>query len=210
MGKQSEAFLKGEGDAWYNRNWLKRDGHDPVLDVIGRLSLRVGNVLEYGACDGSRLAELRKFKSYNCSYAQGVDPSAEAVRNGKLAHRQIKLIVGTADKKLRYKHPCFKTIIYGFCLYVSDPDDHFRIVMEGDRLLLAGGWIVIHDFHPDAPTLRKYKHLEGVNSFKMDYAQLWLAHPHYRLVHREVYPDGTGVTVIEKLPSVGWVEEEDV
>lgn len=80
--------------------------------------------------------------SINCSIS-GVDPSLDAINQCKL--NNIDAIVGTADS-LAYKDNSFDIVIFGFCLYLCDRDDLFRISMEADRVLNKEGWLIIQDF----------------------------------------------------------------
>jgi len=80
--------------------------------------------------------------SINCSVS-GVDPSLNAVNHCKL--NNIDAIVGTADS-LTHKDNLFDIVIFGFCLYLCDRNDLFRISMEADRVLKKEGWIIIQDF----------------------------------------------------------------
>lgn len=95
----------------------------------------------------------------------------------------------------------FDLIFFGFCLYVEDRDAIPFIVAYANRHLNDGGCIAIYDFNPDHPEKVPYKHRDGVFTYKMDYAALWLANPAYRLVNKTIIKDGEAVSVIRK---VGW------
>lgn len=201
--KQSEIFLESEGQAWYERNKDKLPPeHDPVMEAIEKAGITPHNVLEVGCGNGWRLNLLTdKYTSCN---AWGVDPGLLETR----AYADLHLISGTAIElphRDGFQRPFeFDLIIYGFCLYLVDREDLFKVVAEGDRVLQDGGHLVIHDFHPEYPHKVKYKHKEGLFSYKMDHAQLWLANPAYKLRSRVMCADETSVTILKKDIDNGW------
>jgi ubiquinone/menaquinone biosynthesis C-methylase UbiE len=179
--KQSDAFLSSEGDAWYarNRDAGSLDGFpdsDRLLAEMVRLvpPLTAGSkVLEIGCADGLRLHWLKQNIGCEC---HGIEPSATAVavalRNGVLAHR------GTADR-LPYADKAFDVVMFGFCLYLCDRQDLFRIAAEADRVLGSPGWLLILDFYSPHLVQRDYHHRKGLFSYKMDYPSLFTWDPSY-------------------------------
>jgi ubiquinone/menaquinone biosynthesis C-methylase UbiE len=119
----------------------------------------------------------------------GIDPSRAAIEDGKRSFPTLQLEIGTAER-LPHHIQGFDLIIFGFCLYLCDPADHFRIVAEADRALVDGGHLVVYDFDPPAPYRNAYSHADGIYSYKMDYARLFLAHPHYSLRERLTFAHG--------------------
>jgi hypothetical protein len=107
-----------------------------------------------------------------------------------------------------------RLVIYGFCLYLCDRRDLFRIVAEGDRVLTNGGHLVIYDFLPQAPHRRDYHHDSRVLSFKMNYAEMFCANPVYRNLATQIVAAGDGneptederiaVTVLKKDLNAGF------
>lgn len=183
--KQSDIFLLKEGNAWWNRNKDKERDFDRVLGAIATLELHPTSVLEIGCANGARLKQLKKL--YQCAVC-GVDPSTEAMRIW-LRQKDARGIVGVATSLPGGKDK-FDLVIFGFCLYVCDREDLFKIVMESDRVLQDQGYLVIHDFFSEAAHSRRYSHHDGLRSFKMDHAKLWLANPAYTLVDQCVYDAG--------------------
>lgn len=195
--KQRDVFLQSEGDAWFRRN---RSGDvaqgfprsDPLLTELVELAPLLppnARVLEIGCGDGARLAWLSGNCGCRCS---GIDPSAEAVaaarRNGVDAEQ------GTADS-LRFPDGQFDVVMFGFCLYVCDRADLFRIAAEADRVLLTPGWMLILDFFSPAPVRREYHHQPGLFSYKMDYRELFAWHPSYVTYTQKVrHHEGGGMT----------------
>lgn len=195
--KQSDAFLDSEGEQWFARNQahLVRDP-DPVMEAIQACKIKPDRLLEVGCSNGWRVKAMEK--KWKC-HAYGIDPMFKTTL--------WNCRRGTADDLSAFGPDTFDLVIYGWCLYLCDREDLFKIVTEGDRILKEGGYLVVYDFHTKKPHKRKYKHYEGLFSFKMDHAALWLAHPSYRLIHRELFDSGdnqTSVTILQKDTDKGW------
>ena len=134
-------------------------------------------VLEIGCGDGKNLAFFTSYASLSCA---GIDPSAMAIEKGKELHPYFDLQVGTADS-LPFADQTFDMVLFGFCLYLADREDLVKIVFEADRVLKNDAKLGILDFAPPYPIKKDYSHLEGVKTFKLDYASLFLSFPHYSL-----------------------------
>ena len=202
MGKQEDIFLESEGDAWFERNIYKvrEDVHaDPVIQLILK-HFSAGEplgVLEIGCSNGWRLSELHKIFGWFC---YGIDPSAEAIKNGLMKFgnlEKLHLTRGSATAH-PYHSATMDMIIYGFCLYVCDPEELFEIVTQGDNALKDGGSIIIHDFDAEYPHSVPNHHVEGLLSYKMDWSKLWLCNPAYKLVEKVSFADGTAVWLLRK------------
>ena len=187
--KQKNIFLKSEADAWFARNkknLSKRNFEDDnIVRAISDISKSSSNtmlkILEIGCGGGERLSYISN--SINCSVS-GVDPSLDAVNHCKL--NNIDAIVGTADS-LTHKDNAFDIVIFGFCLYLCDRSDLFRISTEADRVLKKEGWIIIQDFFAESPIQNEYHHTSGIKSYKMDYKTLFAWHPDYTCYQTKVY-----------------------
>jgi SAM-dependent methyltransferase len=196
---QKDIFLGGEGDAWFERNADKiaraeNFDSDPVVTEIAALAPSLPasgtRVLEVGCGPGGRLARLAQNRGFSCS---GVEPSPKAVAFAVANHR-IDVRVGTADA-LPYDAGSFDVVIFGFCLYLCDREDLFRIAAEADRVLKKPGWVVIQDFFSPTPSARAYRHKAGVSTFKMDYRSLFAWHPSYSVYcHRVLHHEHGGYT----------------
>lgn len=181
--------MEGEGRAWLERNQAKLPPiHDPVMLAIKSIGIRPTRVLEIGCADGWRVSEIAR--QYG-SEVDGLDPSVS--KNG--FHNGVYLHRGTAEK-LPYSDNAFDLVIYGFCLYLCDPEDYFKIMAECDRVLSDNGIIIVYDFYSEAPHSRIYEHKEGVYSHKMDFSKLWLGHPGYYLVTRHIMGNGNDMTAL--------------
>jgi ubiquinone/menaquinone biosynthesis C-methylase UbiE len=180
--KQRDIFLDSEGDAWFERNMRGPDSRDlpeydpllvEVLDLSCPSPVEGTSVLEIGCGDGARLAWLKENRGCHC---YGVEPSAQAVEVAK--RRGVAVQQGTAER-LPFDDNAFDIVIFGFCLYLCDREDLFRIAYEADRVLRNPGWLLILDFYSPTPSKRNYHHRCGVYSHKMDYRSLFTWNPGY-------------------------------
>lgn len=196
--KQKYIFLSEEGDHWFERNQEKLGQEDPVTHQIAAvIGKRPTRVLEIGCANGWRLAKIRDL--YDCEIV-GIEPSMKAACAA--AELRVPVVQSTASSvPLSGK---FDLIIFGFCLYLTDPDDWLLIAAENDRLLEDGGHIIIHDF-PRVPLVYSvpYKHHTGVISWHNDWARLWLGHPAYQMISETFttgngHPDQQQVTILRK------------
>ncbi len=182
MSQKSE-FLAGEGDAWFERNPKGIDcGRDPVICAIRSLGIVPHHVLEIGCGGGFRLECLRAI--YDCE-CQGIDPSRKALQREGLP-RGVTLRHGTADDLPDADHT-FDVVIFGFCLYLCDPADYFRIAAEADRVLQSPGFLVICDFFSPIPYRTAYVHRPNIYSHKIDWSRMFLWNPAYRLLSRTYF-----------------------
>ena len=187
--------MQEEGDAWFRRNLDKLGKHDPVTDAIVNAGIKPKYALEIGCANGWRLDKLRAI--FKCGI-MGVEPSRAAAIDA--ARLKVPVHQMTASC-IPVSNEGYDLIIYGFCLYLTDPSDWLLIASEGDRALAPGGHIVIHDFANDQNLhARTYEHCDGVKSHHFDFASLWLAHPLYVPVKRQVIGDES-VTIIKKCPT---------
>lgn len=189
--RQAKAFLSGEGAAWYERNKerLKSVKDDPVLLAIDQYGITPKRAFEVGCADGWRLNLLRqKFKHLICG---GIDPGC------KVKTKTPPFIDGGTADRLSFPEQSFDLLIYGWCLYLCDPQDYLKIAYEGDRILKDSGFLIVYDFCSELPYKIPYKHKEGIFSHHYDFSKLWLCHPAYSLYGRTVQ-DETCVTILKK------------
>lgn len=181
---QKTAFLRGEGDRWFERNaaHLSHGKQDVVVEAMAALNLRPSAILEIGAANGHRLAALSTSLGAQCA---GVEPSAQAVEDGLAANPHVDLRVGAADE-LPFEAGSFDLVIIGFCMYLVDPKLHLKAVAEADRVLADGGARIVFDFMAAQPYFNDYAHLPGLRAHKMEFSRLFTAHPAYTLVHRQL------------------------
>jgi SAM-dependent methyltransferase len=193
-------MLESEADAWLERNRDKLGARDRVSEVIEEIRLIPGRVLEIGCANGWRLAKLRD--KYNCEVF-GVEPS----RQGCIEAAAKRVPVAQSSAAVLPVPGLFDVVIYGFCLYLTDPADWLRIAAEGDCLLKHGGALIIHDFAETMmPYARRYEHRDDMLAYHIDFAKLWMAHPLYTMITRKIYDGDEMVTVLKKLPAKSiWV-----
>lgn len=186
--KQKEIFLQSEGDAWFTRNQQgvagrKLPDNDALLrELLDFQPVNAGGlkVLEVGCGDGTRLAWVKNNLNADC---YGVEPSAQAVAAARV--KGINALQGTADA-LPFDSQSFDIVIFGFCLYLCDREDLFRIASEANRVLRSPGWLMIMDFFSPIPRARTYHHCPGVQSYKMDYRTLFTWHPDYECMTHKI------------------------
>lgn len=99
--------------------------------------------------------------------------------------------VGTADQ-LPWADSSLDVVVFGFCLYLCDREDLFRISAEAHRVLKDQGWLIILDFYAKASYSNPYTHFEGLKSFKTDYAAMFLWHEWYTLFSHKIFGNGNG------------------
>ncbi|HUS97952.1 MAG TPA: class I SAM-dependent methyltransferase [Hyphomicrobiaceae bacterium] len=196
--KQRDIFLQSEGDAWFSRNQQSVTARKlPDDDLLLRelldflpLTAREGlKVLEVGCGDGTRLAWIKNHLHAEC---HGIEPSARAV--AAACQKGINAQQSTADALL-FDSQIFDIVIFGFCLYLCDREDLFRIASEADRVLRSPGWLMILDFYSPTPRSRDYHHRPGVRSYKMDYRTLFTWHPDYEcMTHKVRHHESAGYT----------------
>jgi ubiquinone/menaquinone biosynthesis C-methylase UbiE len=182
---QKDIFSSVEGNMFYERNKtkLKCSDDDPIIQGIAHLELYPKKILEIGCSNGWRLNLLNKIYK---SYCWGIDPSADAIKQGKKEFKEVNLEKGTADA-LPYENQMFDMIIFGFCLYLCDRSDLFKIAYETDRVLMDLGNIIILDFHPAFQYRNPYTHHAGLYSYKMNYSNMFLWNPAYVLKYQKIF-----------------------
>jgi SAM-dependent methyltransferase len=211
--QQKKIFLEGEGDGWYTRNVIageklaQKKQIDPVLRTVIDLNLQPACALEIGASNGWRLHLLQSMiPGLSCA---GVEPSAKAVTE---SYPGIDMRQGAADR-LDFADESFDLVIFGFCLYLCDRHDLFRIAAEADRVLQENGHLAIFDFCPPVPYKNPYVHKAGAYSYKMDYSRLFTGNPAYRQVYQYIAPhpgttdqpdNRTGVQILQKNTGDAW------
>lgn len=206
---QKKIFLESEADAWFKRNqkalsernYYSNDHLSSLISEILALSetekLSEIKILEIGCGDGGRLKWIAE--NFGCD-VYGIEPSGAAIIEAK--NRGIKAECGTADV-LPYRGEMFDIVIYGFCLYLCDREDYFRIASEADRVLKKNSWLLILDFFSPSPTWREYRHKAGVCTTKMDFRKLFDWHPAYTNYFHKIYHHESGVCTDDRDEWVG-------
>ncbi len=176
---QKDIFLNTEGDQWFLRNQEHYDRtknqESLLIKSLKAIEAAPIKILEIGCSNGTRLNDMQLAFDSQC---YGVEPSSAAVEEGKLAFPALTLHVGTADS-LPFEDSAFDLIVFGFCLYLCDRKDLFKIAAEADRCLSDNGQLAIVDFHPPFAYKNGYTHREGLSSYKMNYATMFSWNPAY-------------------------------
>jgi len=163
---------------------LKEETNDQIINSMTYLGIKPRTVLEIGCSDGWRLEIInRKYKA-KC---YGIDPSEKAIMEGRENYPSLNLEKGTAEN-LPYKNNQFETVILGFCLYLCDRDDLFKIACEVDRVLKNNGCIIILDFNTPFAYRNNYIHFTGLYTYKMDYAKMFSWNPYYTVFFKKIFP----------------------
>jgi ubiquinone/menaquinone biosynthesis C-methylase UbiE len=187
MKTQKEIFQTSEADQWFIRNNQTyenaKNENDIIIQSLKEIAIAPKRVLEIGCSNGVRLNSFNQIFGSECF---GIDPSAKAIENGTKQFPNISLQVGTADL-LMFDDNSFDMIIFGFCLYLCDRKDLFKIAFEADRCLSNNGFMVIMDFYPPFPYKNAYTHQEGIYSYKMDYGKLFNWNPAYNEIFNNLF-----------------------
>lgn len=134
---------------------------------------------EVGCGQGLRLAHLKQSKGWSVS---GLDPSEKAIDSVNAAG--CNGVVCSAEN-LHMADRSVDLLIYGFCLYVCDRDDLFRISAEAHRVLKSESWLVILDFWSPYSTSNSYSHFPGIECYKDNHPSMFSWHPSYMIMdHR--------------------------
>jgi ubiquinone/menaquinone biosynthesis C-methylase UbiE len=191
MTLQNKIFRDSEGDAWFVRNPKEASSQARLLaGAVQALGFKPTRILEIGCAGGAPLNVLQQTFDCECF---GIDPSGEAVEYAKSTFPDISCKVGTADN-IEYGDNEFDLVVLGFCLYLTDPEHHFRAAWQIDRVLRDKGAVVIKDFLPPAAYKNAYAHRSGIFARKMPWSDMLLWHPSYSLLSRTYMEHGEPFT----------------
>lgn len=180
---QDNYFVNGEGDAWFKRNETYLTGSidtDWPLSLMAQYGLNPKTVLEVGCSNGWRLGKiLQQQGDVRCV---GVEPSQEAIADGKKRYPAIEFHQGAAAAIPLQEQ--FDVVIVNFVLHWIDRATLLKSVAEIDRMVKDGGYLIIGDFLPDSPCRSFYHHLptEKVYTYKLHYPKLFAASGLYSVV----------------------------
>lgn len=173
---QDNVFTYAEGDHWFERNRKALNAFDASADLPLKLldlyGLSPERVLEIGAANGFRLAAIH---ARTGAAVVAVEPSAEAILNGKASFPCVTFVRGTAGSiPLR---EAFSLVVVNFVFHWIDRSSLLRAVAEVDRLVQDEGYLLIGDFHPSNRLQVRYHHLADPQLFtyKQNYAATFLA-----------------------------------
>ena len=188
---QDRIFLKGEADRYFLRNrkaLVKKGKIDWPCNTLALLDpairKKIKTVVELGCANGWRLARLRARMP---GRYVGIEPSPEAVREGMRRYRGLELSTGTLEKNSLKEE--FDLVVVSFVLHWVDRRTLARSIAGIDRVVKDGGYLLLSDFLPDAPSRRRYGHLPGqdVFTYKQDYADVFKALNSYQELARLIF-----------------------
>ncbi|MDP3784901.1 MAG: class I SAM-dependent methyltransferase [bacterium] len=181
---QDDIFKKGEGDRWFLRNAAFLQSREALwvdipLKLIGKLKPKPKEVLEIGASNGFRLAEIQKRHK---SRVTALEPSARAIADGKKLFPKVKFIKGLS-KSLPFPEGRFDLVIVFFVFHWLDRSSLLKTVSEIDRVLKNEGHLILGDFLPSSPARIRYHHLKNkkVFTYVQNYSDIFLASNLYSL-----------------------------
>ncbi len=182
-GKQGQIFASTEGNAWFARNKPDIELFDAETDFPLRLmrlyGLRPERVLEVGAANGYRLAEIAD--RYGAEVV-AVESSEMAVHDGKSAFPSVNFV--RADASAIPLRDSYDLVIVNATFHWIDRDKLMPTMSAIDGLLEDGGFLIIGDFLPSGPAAVGYSHLpeQQVYTYKQDYAATFVASGMYHAV----------------------------
>ena len=191
------AFDGQAADKWYERNKKKflTSEDDPVMKMIRLHNLKPRNVLEIGCADGYRLQWIHDEFG---SDVYGNELSISVMEEGEKVNKDVCFNQGSADCIVAFQQ--FDLIIYGFCMYLVDTTELFRVANQCNLKLVDGGHIIIWDYEPTGKSheFRPYLHADGVREHHMDFSKMFTWHPDYELKASMAAPEGP-VHLIKKV-----------
>lgn len=190
--KQDDVFFAGEGDHWWQRNASFLEAKIPTdwpLHLITQYALAPARVLEIGCSNGWRLAAINRRLGVPVT---GVEPSMQAIADGQSRYPAIRFVRATASAIPLEEQ--FSLVIVNFVLHWVSRDTLMVTLGEIDRMVAPGGYLIVGDFLPDAPTSVRYHHLpeQEVYTYKQDYAAPFLATGCYAPLSLVVFDHATG------------------
>jgi SAM-dependent methyltransferase len=213
MNSQDKTFLNYEGDNWFERNkTCFKVEQDPPLFLITIYNLKPKNVLEVGASNGYRLAQIHKqFKSK----VYALEPSGKAIKHGKKKWPFINFQKATA-KTMDYDKKPFDLVIVNSVFHWIDRDTLLNSIAKIDEALVWGGYLIIGDFQVYCPIKKRYHHIikDKVFTFKVDYKKIFLSTGFYKEI-ATISKDHdkkilTGDTTIDNYFSTSLLKKEEL
>lgn len=164
-------------------------GGDFLEKYIASYPKEINNLLEIGCSYGYNLNYLSNRLGFEC---YGLEPSDKAVNFGierwKISNERVHLIQGISNM-LPFNDHAFDVVILGFSLYVTPREMIADSVLEVNRVLKEGGFLILTDFDTPVFYKRVNKHNEGMAVYKEDYAKRFLTMG-FSLVEKTSYSHG--------------------
>jgi ubiquinone/menaquinone biosynthesis C-methylase UbiE len=201
---QQEIFAESEGDAYHKRNLGNLDRtdidkfvkNDAIVLAIKEIGFVPKILLEVGCGDAVRLECVRRLFGTRCF---GIEPSSEAISFAQALFPHVSVSQGVASS-IAFEDSSFDAVFFGFCLYLCDRQDLFKIAYEADRVLANQGILVLMDFCVPGAYYNEYKHHAGIRAYKMDYATMFLWNPAYTRLYHKVFTHDPNVPADDSHP----------
>jgi SAM-dependent methyltransferase len=191
MRDQTDIFQEEEGDNWYRRNaGVLGDAvsGDHVVNLLTRWSETesVRSVCELGCANGWRLDAIPE-RLPQVDRLAGSDLSKAAIEAGRRRSPHLELAVGSLDEPALCGP--FDVVIVSFVFHWVARERLAASIAAVDNLLRDGGALIIADFLPDAPCMRRYHHRTDVTLFtyKQDYSRCFTSLGIYAEIERIVF-----------------------
>jgi len=176
---QDHVFSSTESDAYYRRNAVAMSKlHDDLpIRLLRDYHLDPPTILEVGASTGYR---LHLIKTANTLRLVAVEPSAEAIADGRSRYQGIEYIQSTAaDMRIGEQ---FDLVIVNYVLHWVDRSRLLESVAKIDAAVKDGGFLLLGDFAPDNKVANPYRHHPAMYTYKQDYQAIFLASGLYHVV----------------------------
>ena len=135
----------------------------------------INKALEIGCNYGYNLNYLSKRHGIEC---WGVEPSDKAICYGISRYKDVNTKVHLSQgisNKLPYADGEFDVVMVGFLMYVTPREMIADTVLEVNRVLREGGFLILTDFDTPMFYKRVNKHNEGMPVYKEDYAKRFIS-----------------------------------
>lgn len=201
---QEDIFLVSEGDNWYLRNKPALNGKvnnfstEFVKERLVKYKPDIHDILEIGCSNALKLESLTRFFA---SRAYGIDPSKTAIADAQ--HRfssnglQGEFSVGVSSS-LPFESQVMDLVFLGFFLYLVETNHIGQTLVEVDRVLKPGGFLVIEDFDPGLKYSKEYIHNPVIKTYKDKFSNYFVSNFDYYLTDKVSYShSGNGFEILE-------------
>lgn len=190
-------FLENEGDSFFKRNKTAFNNIQYINDDIILKNIKNNislndlkvNILELGCSNGWRLNELYNLFPNNSYY--GIDPSKDAIGNGKLNNSIINFEVSTCDNMNFFEDKKFDIILIPFVFMYIDRELLLKSISEIDRVLKNNGLLIITDFYSNRQRKNNYKYINNSYIYKQNFYEIFLSTKNYFLNKLESFSHNT-------------------
>jgi SAM-dependent methyltransferase len=171
---QEQVFVKAEADAWYGRGGSKNIKpaplEHPVIKSLVDIGMsKKGRILDLGGGNGWVSAGI--LEAYSDWSAHVVEPSRKAVDHGKQLFGNISFTKGSISDFSDMPSGEFDLVLVLGVMCWIDRRYLSQSIANIDLKLADGGMLVLTDFYSPFNRSNKYKHFDGIKTFKQDYSE---------------------------------------